>query len=86
MSLVLLVQTKRFCLAAVNTHTHTQYLFNDVEAKLQSLALQHRDEVFEEDGEMFMAVSEGDQDGHLQRKHDSLNTLGLQLTTILLAE
>jgi len=52
---------------------HTQYLFDDVEGKLQPLSLQHRDEVLEEDGQMFMAVSKWDQDGHLQDQYESKN-------------
>lgn len=50
-------------------YTGTLYLLNDVEGKLQSLSLQYGDEVLEEDWEMFMAVSEWNQDGHLQHKY-----------------
>lgn len=49
--------------------TPTDYLFDDVEGELQALSLQYGDEVLEEDGQMFMAVSKWNQDGHLQHKH-----------------
>lgn len=54
-------------------YTDRLYLFDDVEGKLQSLSLQYGDEVLEEDGQMFMAVSEWNQDGHLQHKNYSKN-------------
>lgn len=43
-----------------------RYLLDDVEGKLQPLPLQHGNEVLEEDGQVLVTVSEGDQDGHLQ--------------------
>lgn len=52
---------------------HTQYLLDDVEGKLQPLSLQHGDEVLEEDGQMFMAVSKWNQERHLQEQFESEN-------------
>lgn len=50
------------------------YLLDDVEAELQPLPLQHRDQVLEEDGQVLVSVPEGDQDGDLQvaGEHGSL--------------
>lgn len=45
-----------------------RYLLDDVEGKLQPLPLQHGNQVLEEDGQMLVAVSERDQDGHLQHR------------------
>ena len=41
------------------------YLLYNIEGKLQPLSLQHGDQVSEQDGEMFLSVPEGDEDGHL---------------------
>lgn len=50
-------------------YTNRLYLFDDIKGKLQPLSLQDGDEVLEEDGEMFMAVSKWNQDGHLKHKY-----------------
>ena len=41
-------------------------MLNYVKCKLQALALEHGNQVSEQDWEVLVAVPEGDQDGHLQ--------------------
>ena len=41
-------------------------LLHNIEAKLKPLSLQHGDEVAQEDGEMLVAVPEGNHYGNLQ--------------------
>ena len=42
-------------------------MLHHIKRKLQALALEHGNEVSEQDGEVLVAVPEGDKDGHLQR-------------------
>ena len=42
-------------------------MLHHIKRKLQALALEHGNEVSEQDREVLVAVPEGDKDGHLQR-------------------
>ena len=46
------------------------YLLDDIEGKLKSLALQHRCEVQQQDGQVLKTIPEGDEKGHLRDKRE----------------
>lgn len=59
----------------------TTYLFNHIKCKLQALALEHGNQVSEQDREVLVAIPEGDKDRHLERITAKAAQLGLSAFT-----